>query len=220
MWERVLTLTVSLWLFTNVAVADVVSADNIGGAPQNSGYFTGIGYAGLYGFTNEAAAQEFTAQVGGQITTLLATVGQAEAEGVPLHVAIHGKSGGSVGPILGQVTFASSEVPSGLDAHAFDLSPAAIDLSAGGSYFAVFTVDTPITGSVRYSAYRAANPAMLFGIRPLTSRDGGISWEESTIDPEIGLTVYVVPEPSALLLLSAGSGLVSRRLRRRRRVLR
>ncbi len=217
MYRQTTVVVVSaLVLFTQPALADLVTADNIGGAPQSSGFFIGIGFAGSSGFTNEAAAQEFTALVDGTVTTLLATVDRWQADDVPLEVAIHAKSGGTVGALLGQVDFPSAEVPQGLGAHPYDLSSAAIDLTAGESYFAVFTVDTPISGSTRYRALRAANPAMWFGIEPMFSRDGGGTWEQTQSDPEIGLTVYVVPEPSTMLMVGACLVIVSGRRCRRR----
>lgn len=190
--------------------ADTIAADNLGGRVVSSGYFIGVGYT-AEGWANEAAAQEFVAGVSGRVSTLLATVDRWQAGDVPLKIAIHGKAAGTVGARLGQVAIPSSAVPQGLAAHSFDLSSAAIDLTAGHSYYAVFTADTPVYQSLRYRALRAANPSMLFGLPPMYSTDMGGSWNYSPSSAEIGLTVNVVPEPGTLLLVLGVWGTLTRR---------
>ena len=190
------------------AMADVVAASNITEPVSFSSYFTGIGYSNPPNWTNEAAGQRFVADVGGTVTTLAATVRPGQPDGVPLRVALHSAIGDLPGPQLGEVLVAPEDGPSGQDIITFDLSSAAIDLVAGFSYVAVFSVDTPIFQATRYSARRIIS-SVPFGIRPLTSPDAGASWITSSLDYEIGLTVSVVPEPSTLsifaLLLAAAA---------------
>ena len=77
---------------------------------------------------------------------------------------------------------------------------------AGESYFARFSVATPINGSNRYEAVLLNHTAHSFGFPAIDSPDGGVSWLTPPISNEIGLTVIVnqTPEPASVGLAALG----------------
>lgn len=213
-------LAISLLLVGSATSArgDFVVASNLPAGYQFSSFDIGIGYSGT-GFVNEAAAQEFTAGAGGQLTTLTATVGQVDPGSEPLIVSIYSAAGAVPGTLLGSATFSPSQVSPNVynSLSSFDLSSKKIALIAGASYFAAFTVATPIGGDDRYEAILLNPNPSSFGIQPVYSRDGGTTWLPEGIPNEIGLTVraQTVPEPGSLALVAIG-GLTSLGLARAR----
>ena len=192
-----------------VALGDIVTAVNFEEPIAYSQYFTGIGYANPPTFTNEAAAQGFVASVGGPLTTLSATVVRSQSGGVPLIVSVHAAVGALPGTLLGQLIVPETQVASS-GVSTFDFSNLGVDLVAGEPYVITLRVDVPIVQSTRYAAERI-NDGHDFGIEPLYSPDGGVTWLDSGYAYEIGLRVSVLPEPATAALLAIAA------LMRRRR---
>jgi hypothetical protein len=210
---------------------DSIVASNMPSNYQFSSNDLGIGFTGSTSngfFSNETPAQEFTAQSGGILTKLVTAVGQFQAEGVSLNVTIAEVSGTTPGTSLGTVVFSPSQVSSNVfnSLSTLDLSSANIDLVKGQSYFVIFSVDTPIAGSVRYQAILLQPNSSFFGFPALDSPNGGSTWNAINTIPnnEIGLTVYAnaVPEPStivgAVTALVIGIGYQWQRRRKRTRI--
>ena len=219
-------LLIVLAVSAGTARADIVAASNLSGSPSYARFFLGVGFAGGTPngpFTNETPAQEFTASAGGLITTLTATIGQSNPQGIPLTVTISQAAGSIPGAALGSETFTTAQVSSNpfTSPTTFDLSAANINLVTGLDYFVTFTVATPINKDVRYEALllNSPNPIAL-GFPPIDSPDGGATWLSSTIPDEIGLTVRVgaVPEPSSLALFGLGAAALALVRARRRRL--
>lgn len=208
--------------------ASAIAANNLTATYTLSSFDYGIGFAGsgLGGpFSNETPGQEFTALVSGIITTLTATVQQVQPQSVPLNVSIFTVANGLPGTQLGTVSFAQAQVSSSVDTNlsAFDLFPANISLTAGRSYFAVFSVATPINGNARYEAILLEPNAHFFGFPAIVSPNGGKTWLTSVISDEIGMAVFVhqttVPEPRSIGLaaMSMGTLFLLRRCKKRSR---
>lgn len=205
------------------AKASTITADNLNAMYSLSSFDYGIGFAGLSGFfSNETPAQEFTALVSGTVTTLTATVQQVQPEGVPLNVSIFTAGSGLPKTRLGTVSFPQEQVSSNVHRNlsGFDLSTGNISLTAGQSYFAVFSVATPINGNDRYEAILLNLNTHSFGLPAIVSPDGGRTWLSSVISNEIGMTVLVhqtiVPEPSSVgfVVMTLGTLFLFRRYTR------
>lgn len=195
---RVICLTLVL-AAGQVALGDILAAANFDEPVTYSQYFTGIGYANPPNFTNEAAAQGFVAGVGGPLTTLSATVVRAQSGGVPLIISVHAAAGILPGALLGQLVVPETEVAGG-GVSTFDLSSLGVDLVSGESYVITLRVDVPQQDHSRYAALRI-NDGHDFGIEPLYSPDGGVTWLDSTYAYEIGLRVSVLPDPATAALM-------------------
>jgi hypothetical protein len=194
--------------------ADSIIANNFPSPPSYSSFDLGIGFAGNTSngpFTNETPAQEFTAQMSGVISQIVASVGQFQPEGVPLTVTVLEAAGSIPGTALGSLTFATNQVSSNAfnSPSTFDFSSANISLTSGQNYFVEFSVATPINGSIRYQALLLTTPSPIaFGFPAIDSPDGGVTWLAPVIPNEIGLTIFgsVVPEPGSCVLLALGLG--------------
>jgi hypothetical protein len=84
------------------ARSDVVLASNLPAGYTISSFNIGVGFAGSTSngvFTNEAAAQQFTAQAGGKVTTLITTVDQFQPGDVSLNVSIFAAAGSLPGAL-------------------------------------------------------------------------------------------------------------------------
>lgn len=207
--------------------ASTIAADNLTATYALSRFDYGIGFAGagLGGpFSNEAPAQEFTARVSGTVTTLIASIQQVRSQGVPLNVSIFTVASHLPGTQLGSVSFAQAQVSSNVHSNlsALDLSAANISLTAGQSYFAIFSVATPINRDARYEAILLDSNAHFFGFPPIVSPDGGKIWLSPVIADEIGMTVFVrqttIPEASSTGLVAMSIGTLFF-LRRRKKCL-
>jgi PEP-CTERM motif-containing protein len=216
MYKWAMSVTaVFLALAAGPARADIVVASNLPSGFSLSSFDIGIGFSNGTTFTNEAAAQEFTAQASGHLTTLTSTLEQVSAGGVPLIVSFFTVSGSSPGSLLGSVTIPQSQVSSNVftTLSNFDISAANVNVTAGQSYIVTFTVTTPIASSDRYLAGLLNPNASFFGFQPLFSTNGGTTWAGEGIPNEVGLTLFAAsaaPEPSSLTLLGVAgvAGLV------------
>lgn len=183
------------------AKASTIAADNLTTTYSFSSFNAGIGFAGLSGlFSNETPAQEFAPVASGTVITLTASVQQVQPQSVPLNVNIFTVANGLPGRQLSNLSFAQAQVSSNVSNHLslFNLSAANVSLTAGQSYFALFSVTTPINGSDRYEAVLLNHSAHSFGFPSIVSPDGGTTWLASPISNEIGLTVIVAtPEPDS-----------------------
>ncbi len=221
----------SPWLFLGLvclaaapARGGTVIASNLPTGYSLSSFAEDAGFQGNTSngfFNNEAAAQEFTAAASGQVTTLIATVDQFQAEGVPLIVSFYAASGLLPGPLLGSVSFAPNLVSTNtfVTPSTLDVSSANVNMVAGQSYFVVFSVATPISESSRYRIVLLNENSSFFGFSPLDSQNAGASWFTSPVPNEVGLTLIgtaAVPEPSTVLLLLTGSPIVLTWFARRR----
>ena len=148
---------------------------------------------GASNFENQAAGQRFTVDTSGILTTMEVTIDTAFG-GDDLIVSIHESDGaGFPGALIAttvipEAMVAPNIVNDGLSV--FDLSDLGVALQANVEYVATFQVEIPNSGS-RYRAFRTAINVNSFGFPSLFSRDGGIVWENSSAEPEIGMTLFV-----------------------------
>lgn len=182
----------------------IITASNMasGFVPSNSAHYVGDVYPRL-NYTNEAAGQRFTATVSGKLSTILASIDEFNAQGVPLIVKFHTADGNLPGPVLGSLTIDDNNVYPNFRADfnelsLFDFTSQNISIVAGQSYVVTFEVATP--GEVRYRALLKTSGADDFGTNSLFSADA-LTYQQSTVSDEMGLTVRVVPEPATLTLL-------------------
>jgi len=193
--------------------ADVEAAlisTSLGDSYQSSGLFIGVGFAGDPDFTNQMAGQRFRTASGGFLTTIEASVERFEG-GQDLNVALHESIAGLPGDLLGMITAPENLISTNSFASlsTFDFSSLNISLAADTEYVVTFGVDTPGNAYIGYAAQRAGINSNSFGYGSLFSRDGGGTWEVSSLAPEIGLRVSAIPEPSpAVMILSLVAGAV------------
>lgn len=190
-------------LFAQVSVAqETLTATNMDPDWESiNAWAIYVGHTNLdYDIENGGAAQEFIASVSGTLSTIEASVDKSQG-GAPLVITIYESNNGLPGASLGAVSIPDSEIGVWGDlpnppVQPFDISSANINVDSGQKYIVAFT--SPLAGAIRYRAILTANNANSFGYRALRSNDGGLTWEPSSVSPEIGMRVYVggsVPPP-------------------------
>lgn len=200
--------------FGVTAQAEEVTASNLAvGAITNPGEYLNIGTTPEYTIPeNSAVGQGFVSELTGTLTRIEVSVERWRALGSnPLTVSIWSANAtGLPDSQLGSVAFQYTELPwSVLDSglKVVDFSNQEIELIAGEQYVVVLTTPPPATVSAHYRA-RLLNPnENSAGISPLTSTDGGLTWQAQD-EKEVGLVVFLnpvlpppPPEPQAVTIL-------------------
>ncbi|QDU37239.1 hypothetical protein Mal4_15490 [Maioricimonas rarisocia] len=188
--------------------ADEITATNMDETGYNhTGWAYSVGYRNPdLGYTNEVPGQEFLAQVSGTLTTLTATVDRFVGR-EPLQVSVFTATANRPDILLGTVSVPETEVAGSGDPDwpmtTVDFSALGIPLVAGESYIVTFKTSTALFQSARYRALQTQINVNSFGQPPIVSKDGGATWFDSRVDPEVGLIVCVAsapPEPQEVVV--------------------
>lgn len=180
--------------------ADVVTATNIpdsGFAHNRNAWAIYIGYYYSGYYSNCAAAQEFVPEISGKLTTLVAGIDRLQGSQF-LKVSIFTAAANRPVAHLGTIEVHPYDVCIDTDSHwpltTMDFSSSNVELVAGQHYMAVFWVANG--GPVDFRAILVETSDNSFGLPPLVSPDGGVTWQDhvpGTYQPEIGLIVSVGP---------------------------
>ena len=223
---RLLCLAVGFFMMPAIAAADMIAADNLIYEPfQYSNFRQDVGYENTVngGFQNTAVAQPFVSLASGPLKSISSLICY-EVGGDPLQVSIYEQTGLGLGTKLGMVEFPQATFPSNYFTNpptVLDMEGSGVQLVTGESYFVVFTTQTPVHATERYSMHVMPPTAKSFGMEYWFSRDSVSYSPLDTGDYELPILVTVAPEPSALLLLAIGGAtfvggfLIARRSRGR-----